>query len=139
MEMKAWIKARVDKKDVAPDVQPEEYGKSFMKWWTELQPSWRKMDNGRLTKDTPDGEKWRGLMKGGTAGIYTVVVALSWWIKALGTVAEGGEAFLAVRDVVWVLEQASGTLRSELGSRVGSEGLKRVRDELPEGTRNKKR
>jgi hypothetical protein len=139
LEMKAWIKARVDKKDVAPDVQPEEYGKSFMKWWTVLQPSWRKMDDGRLTKDTPDGEKWGGLLKGGTAGIYTVVVALSWWIKALGTVAEGGEAFLAVRDVAWVLEQASGTLRSERGSWVGSEGLKRVRDESPEGTRNKKR
>ena len=52
-----------------------------MKWWTAIQPSWRQsMVDGILTKDIPDddSEKWGGLMKGGTAGIYMVIVALSW-------------------------------------------------------------
>jgi hypothetical protein len=102
-----------------------------------LQPTWRRVVDGTLTKDTPDDEKWGGLMKGGTAGIYTVVIALSWWIKALGTVVDGGDASVAIRDVTWVLDQVCGTLLSEQGS----PGLKRGHesDDLSEGTRNKKR
>jgi hypothetical protein len=140
--MKPWIKSRIDKKHVAPDVQPEEYGKSFMKWWTVLQPSWRRMVGGTLTKDMPDDEKWGVLMKGGTAGVYTVVVALSWWIKSLGMAANGGEASVVVRDVTWVLDQVCGKLVSERGSpelKRGSPGVKRGCDDLIEETRNKKR
>jgi hypothetical protein len=138
--MKAWIKAHVNKKDVAPKVRSEEYGKSFMQWWTALQPSWRRsMANGTLTKDAPDDEKWGGLMKGGTAGIYTVVVALSWWVKALGTVVEGGDASAAVRDVTWVLNQVCGTLLSEGHGGSSSPGLKRSLNDLSEGSRTKKR
>ena len=109
-----------------------------MKWWTAIQPSWRRSTvDGTLTKDIPDDvlEKWGGLMKGGTAGIYTVVVALSWWIKALGTIADGGDASLALRDVAWVLGQVCGTLLTEQGS----SGLKRGHDDLSERTRSKKR
>jgi hypothetical protein len=138
--MKAWIKAHISKKDVAPVVQPEEYGKSFKKWWTVLQPSWRQsVVDGKLTKEAPDDEKWEGLMKGGTAGIYIVVVALSWWIKALGTITDGGDASEAVQDVTWVLDKVCGSL---LSNERGSPGLKRDYDDLsegPEGTRNKKR
>jgi hypothetical protein len=136
--MKPWIRTRADKKDVAPNVQPVEFGKSFTKWWTAIQPSWRRsMVDGTLSKDTPDDEKWGGLMKGGTAGIYTVVVALSWWIKALGTIADGGDASVALRDVTWVLDQVCGTLLTKQGS----SGLKRGcgHDDLSEGTQRKKR
>jgi hypothetical protein len=125
----------MDKKDVAPTVQPVEYGETFMKWWIALQPLWRRSMDGTLSKDTPDEETWRGLMKGGTAGIYTVVIALSWWIKALGTIADGGDASVTVRDVTWVLDQVCGTLLTEQGP----PGLKRGHDDLSEGTRNKKR
>ena len=69
-----------------------------------------------LRKRPPENEKWEGLKKGGTAGIYTVVVALSWWIKAVGNVADGGDAFVAVRDITWVLDQVCESLISERGS-----------------------
>jgi hypothetical protein len=85
--------------------------------------------------DTPDDERWGGLMKGGTAGIYTVVIALSWWIKALGTVPDGGDASVAVRDVTWVLDQFCEFLVSE----GGGSGLKRGHDDLSEGTPKKRR
>jgi len=129
----------IDKKNVAPKVQPDKYGKSFMKWWTSLQPTWRKMVDGTLTKDVPVDEKWGALMKGGTTGIYTVVIGLSWWIKALDTVEDGGDASVAVRDVTWVLDQVGGTLLSERGSQ--GPGLKRGHDsdDLSEETPNKKR
>jgi hypothetical protein len=106
-----------------------------MKWWTSLQPTWRKTVDGKLAKDMPDDEKWGGLMKGGTAGIYTVVIALSWWIKALGSIAHGGDASVAVRDVTWVLDQVCKTLVSERGS----SGLKCGNDDLSEEIPKKKR
>jgi hypothetical protein len=133
--MKPWIKAHVNKKDIAPKVRPEVYGKSFLKWWTSLQPNWRKMVDGTLGNDTPDDEKWGGLMKGGTSGIYTVVIALSWWIKALGTFTCGGDASVTIRDVTWVLEQVCDTWVSD----VGSSGLKRGHDDSSEETPKKKR
>jgi hypothetical protein len=80
-------------------------------------------------------------MKGGTTGIYTVVVALSWWVKAVGKSAGGEDVSMAVRDVTWVLDQVSGTMLSERGSpsQEGSQGLKCAHDDLNEGTRKKKR
>jgi hypothetical protein len=108
-----------------------------MKWWTALQPTWRRTVDGTLTKDTPNDEKWGGLMKGGTAGIYTVVVALSWWIKALGNVADGGDALVAVRDITWVLDQVCETLVSE--PRSFGLPVKRGHDDLSEATPKKKR
>lgn len=100
-----------------------------------MQPAWRRLADGTLAKGTPDDKKWGSLMKGGTAGIYTVVVALSWWIKALDTVADGGDASVAIRDVTWVLEQFSKTLVSGQTS----SGLKRGHDDMTEGTPEKKR
>ena len=50
-----------------------------------LQPEWRKDSiEGSLIfcHDVPIGETWQGMRKGGTAGIYIIVMALSWWIKA---------------------------------------------------------
>ena len=115
-EVKAWIRARIDKKDITPKVRAGDYGKSFTKWWTALQPTWQRRADGTLAKKAPENEKWEGLKKGGTAGIYTVVVALSWWIRAVGNVADGGDAFGAVRDITWVLNQVCESLISERGS-----------------------
>lgn len=80
-------------------------------------------------------------MKGGTAGVYTVVVALSWWVKALGNSADGGDVSAVIGDITWVLDQVSGALLSEQGSssQGGSAGLKRAHDDLDEGTQKKKR
>jgi len=67
-----------------------------------MQPSWRK--NVNIGHETPRGESWDTLRKGGTAGIYVVVMGLSWWIKAQG-VERDAEAWLAVDDVSWVIEE----------------------------------
>lgn len=95
------------------------------------------MVDGTLKKDALNDKKWEGLMKGGTAGLYTVVVALSLWIKALqgGIIADGGDASVAVGDVAWVLDQVYRTLLSQQGS----SGLKRGCDDSNEGTRKTKR
>lgn len=67
-----------------------------------MQPLWRKNGNGG--RETPHGESWETLRKGGTAGIYVVVMGLSWWIKAQ-RVERDAEAWSAVDDVSWAIEE----------------------------------
>ena len=55
-----------------------------------------------------EGETWQGLRKGGTSGIYVIVMALSWWIKAQQTERDD-EAWSSVDDVLWVLENMNQT------------------------------
>ena len=71
-----------------------------------MQPAWRKDDEAPLVhfRDIPKGETWQALRKGGTAGIYVVVMALSWWIKGL---QHDVNAWSAVDDLSWVIRNMS--------------------------------
>ena len=80
-EVAVWIRSR--KKDSVPKVDADEFGSSFMAWWIAIKPDWRLSDDATFIYDVPNGEDWRQLHKGGSAGLYTVVVALSWWVGAL--------------------------------------------------------
>jgi hypothetical protein len=102
-EVASWIKGR--KKDSPPDVEVEKYGSSFMAWWIALQPEWRICEDGSFIYEAPKDEDWSVLHKGGTAGLYTVVVALSWWVRALTPEITSFRAWGAVRDVQWVIDQ----------------------------------
>ncbi|KIJ91185.1 hypothetical protein K443DRAFT_135548 [Laccaria amethystina LaAM-08-1] len=104
-EVADWMRSK--KKDVVPPVKPAQFGKQFLEWWTVIQPDWRKDDiEGSLMffRDVPIGETWQGMRKGGTAGIYIVVMALSWWIKA-----QKGKrdvvAWSTIDDLLWVIQQ----------------------------------
>lgn len=83
----------------------DKYGSSFMAWWIAIQPAWRIADDGSFNYDAPMDEDWSVLNKGGRAGLYTVVVALSWWIRALTPEITQFRAWGAVRDVQWVIDQ----------------------------------
>jgi hypothetical protein len=74
------------------------------KWWKGLQPSWRDQGDGNLSRDIPTGENWVLLRKGGTAGIYTVIIALSWWIKDQATQRDA-DSWIFVNDLTWVIHQ----------------------------------
>src|SRR5882757_11117507 len=104
-EVAAWIKSK--KKNIPPDVDADKYSSSFIAWWIAIQPSWRVADDGSFIYATPAGEEWQLLHKGGSAGLYTVVVALSWWIKALPAGDLSSRAWNAVSDVQWVINQIS--------------------------------
>ena len=80
-EVAAWIRSR--KKDSLPEVDADEFGSSFMAWWIAIKPDWRLSDDVTFIYDVPNGEDWRQLHKGRSAGLYTIVVALSWWVGAL--------------------------------------------------------
>jgi hypothetical protein len=110
------------KKDRSPDVDPDTYGSSFMAWWVAIQPKWRLADDSSFVYTLPTGEDWRLLHKGGSAGLYTVVVALSWWVKAIPPGDPGIRAWTAVKDVQWVIKQILGMIgATSLGKKRGSE------------------
>ncbi|KIJ96580.1 hypothetical protein K443DRAFT_61295, partial [Laccaria amethystina LaAM-08-1] len=99
----AWIKSK--KKDIQPNIKADDYGSSFMAWWIAIQPKWRLADDSSFVYSMPAGEDWRFLHKGGSAGLYIVVVALSWWIKILTPDDSYIRVWTAVRDVTWVIDQ----------------------------------
>jgi hypothetical protein len=77
-----------------------------------MQPSWRLFQglDGSLdlVRETPKAETWQGLKKGGTAGIYIVMMGLSWWVKAQRNKPDPN-AWAAVDDLSWVVQQMSNT------------------------------
>lgn len=87
-------------------VNLEEYGRHFTDWWKGLQPAWRPRPSGGLSREPPPSEQWASLKKGGSAGLYVVVMALSWWVKS-STVANleehAADMWYLVDDVSWVL------------------------------------
>jgi hypothetical protein len=69
-----------------------------------MQPSWRLTASGTsLSRDVPAKETWVGLKKGGSAGLYVVVMALSWWIASLKGNLDDLQVYETVNDIVWVL------------------------------------
>lgn len=73
-----------------------------------MQPSWR-VANGaeeaeQLSRDTPAQETWQSLKKGGTAGIYVVIVGLSWWVAAQN-LERDENLWAVVDDVSWILQE----------------------------------
>jgi len=114
------------------------FAPAYVAWWRQLQPAWRTSVSGMLSQDIPQDEEWVSLAKGGTAGIYTVVVALSWWIRALDTGSDASEVLLMVRDLCWVLQQLHQRLCQ---SRDTTSSLKRARSEdvdVPSTSRGKR-
>jgi len=71
-----------------------------------IQPDWWKDDiEGSLLffRNVPIGETWQGMRKGGTVGIYIVMMALSWWIKAQKAKRDV-EAWSTVNELLWVIQ-----------------------------------
>ena len=69
-----------------------------------MQPSWRDQGENNLSRDMPKEENWSLLKKGGKAGIYTVVIGLSWWIQSQG-MQRDTESWTVLGDLTWVLHQ----------------------------------
>ena len=109
-EVYQWIKSK--KKTSPLEIDINEFASSFMAWWIALQPGWRLADDGAFNYEVPNNEDWRVLHKGGSAGLYIVVVALSWWVRALTPDSPSFHAWTAVHDVQWVINQITKKLTS---------------------------
>jgi hypothetical protein len=101
-----WIKCG-RKYDAQPSMDDYlKFSETWKAWWFELQPSSRKVGNRyeELTKTVEPGEEWVELRKGSANGFFSIVLALSWWVKA-ETRDDRHELNNAVGDVLWVLER----------------------------------
>ena len=76
--------------------------------------------------DIPKGETWQALRKGGTAGIYIVVMGLSWWIKTQQAERDAN-AWSTVEDLLWVIQHMNQYTAS--GAPVPPVPKKRAHDE----------
>jgi hypothetical protein len=122
-EVSSWIKRHAHKKHEPVTIEANEYGNHFCKWWTALQPSWRVLSDGRYSKEVPADETWVTIRKGGGSGLYIVVMALSWWVRALDAANPTGDTtsklWAIVEDLHWVLQQVSDN--KDLGKRKKSD------------------
>jgi hypothetical protein len=99
-----WIKSK--KKDTVPSIKIGPYSKIFKEWWVMMQPSWRNQ-GGQLVRDVPPDETWQTLKKGGSCGIYVVIMGLSWLIDAEQSehTKHDTDAWILVEDISWVIQE----------------------------------
>lgn len=105
MEIKHWVKRNISKKHEAIEVSPESFGPRFCEWWKASQPNWRILPDGSYCRDVPDTETWSTLQKGGTAGFFVVIMALSWWVRGIHQLNNESVIWKIMDDLRWVLQQ----------------------------------
>jgi len=99
----------------------KEFAVQWKEWWDTLQPSWRSGGPELLHRDCPADADWKVLQRGGSNGIFIVVMCLSWWGKA-ATSPKDRELFnAAVDDVAWVLGNVSTSIHVSAGTKRGSD------------------
>lgn len=112
-EVAAWIKRKVDKKHEPMEINVTKFQRELRGWWTGMQPSWRVLEGGQLSQDVPSEETWGSLGKGGSAGLYLVVVAVSWLLRKVAQDPKGmADVIPLVEDISWVLLQLCGQQKS---------------------------
>jgi hypothetical protein len=98
-------------------VKVPEYGQSWWMWWKTLQPEWRGMGEGKLSRQVLEGEKWSQTCRGGANGFLMIVLTLAWWIVAAEQNSEqctaDADLHLAMEDVKWVLDRMVMLINSE--------------------------
>ncbi|KAM6489977.1 hypothetical protein JOM56_014556 [Amanita muscaria] len=126
-EIAQWIKRHINKKHEPIIVIPSDYGPRLVAWWSSIQPIWRVLPHGSYSRAVPTDEGWAVLGKGGSAGLYVAVMALSWWVRCLtpgddSTAADStaAMAWAIVDDLLWVLQQVQNKYKRGKHGRIES-------------------
>ena len=90
-----------------------------------MQPTWRILPGGQYSRVVPADETWASLRKGGSAGLYVVVVALSWWVRAVEDVVDQLDLCSVIGDLHWVIQQVRGLKRAEKRARSDAESARK--------------
>ncbi|KAI0923743.1 hypothetical protein AcV5_009212 [Taiwanofungus camphoratus] len=94
-----WIKGR--RKGGGPTLAtPAKFGVQWRAWWYELNPPWRRSDNGTLLKS--GNGPWGDLASHGPCGVGLALLTLGWWCPTKEHEMTN-DWLPAVRDVCWVL------------------------------------
>jgi hypothetical protein len=104
-------------------IKVTEYGQSWWMWWKTLQPKWRDIGEGKLSREVPEGEEWSQICRGGANGFFMIVLTLGWWIMAADQNTEqrtDENLCLAMEDVEWVLDRMVMLIKSQGISTTGT-------------------
>jgi hypothetical protein len=84
----------------------------WKKWWVHLQPAERKVKGSEfadLVRDGLDDIDWTKLSKDGSNSFFSIIISLSWWLKAVinnsSDDGELSEVESIMENVLWVLNQ----------------------------------
>ncbi|KAJ2911561.1 hypothetical protein MD484_g8851, partial [Candolleomyces efflorescens] len=107
-QVQEWIRAH--HKTAVPALDLAAYVPQFGAWWKTIQPAWRTggvdgLDPASFSHEIPAEANWSSLARGGSAGFYTVVMALSWWVGKVSGDVWSAELTAIVNDAIWVLRQ----------------------------------
>ena len=58
-----------------PVIKAAEFAAEWKEWWNTLQPSWRSDGS---NQDCLADADWQVLQKGGSNGIFIIIMCLSW-------------------------------------------------------------
>jgi len=100
--VKAWIQRARSPAWNPPISDAAAYGSEFKKWWSALQPGWRKSRSGEILFSKVVGD-WEVLHRPGLNGILSVVAGLFFWGVALQEADCREEWNSAVSDCTVVL------------------------------------
>jgi hypothetical protein len=102
---------RARKAETPKGLEVQNFGERFLAWWHSLQPTWRVSTHLAAPGTYKRGESAEGslecLNKGGSNGIFLVIVSIGWLIAAHGEKPINPAVQEVIEDVSWVLEVLS--------------------------------
>lgn len=104
-----WWSSRARTNKLPPFDSLKSFSESIVQWWIVLQPEWRKIKVGKVSRTGGNFDDWEYLYQPGLNGLLNVVILAHWWAKILGTRETPVDASYIwfVSDVSWVLSQLS--------------------------------
>ena len=108
-----WWSGRARPDKIPPYDSLNSFTSSIVEWWTFVQPDWRKIEPGKVSRATGD---WERLYQPGVNGLLNIVALAHWWARILeqreSPVNETYSWFVA--DVTWVLSQLTAAARLDI-------------------------
>ncbi|EIW56589.1 uncharacterized protein TRAVEDRAFT_81082, partial [Trametes versicolor FP-101664 SS1] len=101
-EVGDWLRIQRRELDKFPIIKNESaYMTSWWKWWSGIQPEWRRQAGQGRPAIGGDGD-WECLTNPGKNGMFIVLISLVWW-REQATAQTLDDWAAAVADVEWVI------------------------------------
>jgi len=99
-----WWSSRARPNKLPPYDSFNSFTAGVVEWWQFIQPMWRKIEPGQISRT---GGDWERLYQPGINGLLNVVILAYWWARILDEreVPVDDNYIWFVSDVTWVLSQ----------------------------------
>ena len=105
-EVGSWLKGRKHSKNAMPVIDDIcGYRDNWIDWWTASQPKWRSTGSWPFPMDDENNESWDDFPARGQNGIFLVIMAISWWARAVESTKDFMQFEEVVDNIHWVIRQ----------------------------------